>query len=197
LPEIAATALAQYGFANVGISMRLSAMKKKRVHLAQALDQTIRDRFFAPRFADAVPVENPVGWHLPVGSTHRPCCGPGYLLVGDAAGVIDPFTGEGIANARYSGRLAAQAAAMALRKGEAGAANLDHFDVALWDELGKELKLSTRLQKIARFEWLLNFTIRKTARSQEVRDTLCAMIAQEVSREQMINPLYYLKLLAK
>ena len=150
-----------------------------------------------PRFADAVPAEKPVGWHLPVGSTHRPCCGPGYLLVGDAAGLVDPFTGEGIANAMYSGRLAAQAAAMALRTGEAGAANLDHFDVALWDELGEGLKLSTRLQKIARLEWLLNFTIRKAARSQEVRDTLCAMIAQEVSREQMISPLFYLRLLVK
>jgi geranylgeranyl reductase family protein len=185
------------GLANVGIGMLSSAMKKKRVHLTQALDQTIRDEFFAPRFADAVPAEKPVGWHLPVGSTHRPCCGPGYLLVGDAAGLIDPFTGEGIANAMYSGRLAAQAAAMALRTGEAGAANLEHFDVALWDELGQELRLSTRLQKIARLEWLLNFTIRKAARSQEVRDTLCAMIAHEESREQMTSPLFYLRLLLK
>jgi geranylgeranyl reductase family protein len=185
------------GLANVGIGMVSSAMKKKRVHLTQALDQTIRDQFFAPRFADAVPAEKPVGWHLPLGSTHRPCWGPGYLLVGDAAGLIDPFTGEGIANAMYSGRIAAQAAATAVRKGEAGAANLDHFDAVLWAELGEELKLSARLQNIARFEWLLNFTIRKAARSQEVRDTLCAMIAQEVSRQQMISPLFYLKLFAK
>ena len=44
---------------------------------------------------------------------------------------------------------------------------------------------------------LLNFTIRRAARSQEVRDTLCAMIAQEVSRKQMTSPLFYLKLLSK
>ena len=90
------------GFANVGIGMLSSTMKKKHVNLIEALHVTIRDSFFAPRFADAIPAEKPVGWYLPVGSVHRSCCGPGYLLVGDAAGLIDPFTGEGIANAMYS-----------------------------------------------------------------------------------------------
>jgi menaquinone-9 beta-reductase len=115
------------GFANVGIGMLLLTMKKKRVKLTEALDITVRDPFFAPRFADAMPAEKPVGWHLPVGSMHRPCCGPGYLSVGDAAGLIDPFTGEGIANAMHSGRIAAEAAATALKIGDVGAANLQSF----------------------------------------------------------------------
>ena len=182
------------GFANVGIGMLLSTMKKKHVNLAEALDVTIRDPFFAPRFADAMPVEKPVGWHLPVGSMHRSCCGPGYLLVGDAAGLIDPFTGEGIANAMYSGRVAAETAAAALKIGDVGAENLWRFDHDLWGKIGHELKVSAKLQKIAGLEWLLNFTIRRAAHSPEVRDTLCAMIAREVPREQMTSPLFYLKL---
>jgi menaquinone-9 beta-reductase len=185
------------GFANVGIGMLLSTMKKKHVNLTEALDITIRDPFFAPRFADATPAEKPVGWHLPVGSMHRSCCGPGYLLVGDAAGLIDPFTGEGIANAMYSGRVAAEAAAAALEMGDVSAENLWRFDHDLWDKIGHELKVSAKLQKIAGLQWLLNFTIRRAAHSQEVRDTLCAMIAREVWREQMTGPLFYLKLLAK
>jgi geranylgeranyl reductase family protein len=185
------------GFANVGIGMLSSTMKKKRVNLTEALDVTIRDPFFAPRFADAMPAEKPVGWHLPVGSMHRSCCGPGYLLVGDAAGLIDPFTGEGIANAMYSGRVAAETAAAALKIGNGGAENLWRFDHDLWGKIGHELKVSTKLQKIAGLEWLLNFTIRRAAHSPEVRDTLRAMIAQEVSREQMTGPLFYLRLLAK
>ena len=185
------------GFANVGIGMLLSTMKKKHVNLTEALDVTIRDPFFAPRFADATPAEKPVGWHLPVGSMHRSCCGPGYLLVGDAAGLIDPFTGEGIANAMYSGRVAAEAAAAALEMGDVGVENLWRFDHDLWDKIGHELKVSAKLQKIAGLQWLLNFTIRRAAHSEEVRDTLRAMIGQEVSREQMTSPLFYLKLLAK
>lgn len=38
----------------------------------------------------------------------RPLWGPGYLLLGDSAGLIHPFTGEGIAFALHSGRRAAE-----------------------------------------------------------------------------------------
>ena len=185
------------GLANVGIGMLWSAMKKKRVNLTEALDSTIRDRFFALRFADAVPAEKPVGWHLPIGSLHRPCFGPGYILVGDAAGLIDPFSGEGIANAMYSGRVAAAEAAAALKAGDMSARSLARYDRRLWTALGDELDISTRLQKIAGIKSVWNFIIRKAARSQDVQDTLCAMMAEETSRKQMTGPMFYLKLMTK
>ena len=37
----------------------------------------------------------------------RACAGPGYRLVGDAAGFFDPFTGEGIFRALRSAELVA------------------------------------------------------------------------------------------
>jgi len=94
----------------------------------------------------------------------------------------------------YSGRVAAETAAAALKIGDVGAENLWRFDHDLWGKIGHELKVSAKLQKIAGLEWLLNFTIRRAAHSPEVRDTLCAMIAREVPREQMTSPLFYLKL---
>ena len=97
----------------------------------------------------------------------------------------------------YSGRIAAEAAAAALDGCDGGAGDLGQYDRNLWDKIGPELRVSTKLRKIAGLQWLLNFTIRRAAHSQEVRDTLRAMIAQEVSREQMTGPLFYLKLLAK
>ncbi len=184
------------GFANVGIGMLWSALKRKRVNLAQALDATLSDPFFAPRFADAEPVEKPIGWHLPVGSLRRPCCGPGYLLIGDAAGLIDPFSGEGIANAMFSARLAVSHAAAALKE-DASAAALAGYRRELWAALGDELDISTKLQKIAAIKPVWNFVIRKAARNQDVQETLCAMIAEEVSRRQLTGPMFYLKKLAK
>ena len=43
--------------------------------------------------------------------TDKPFCGDGWAMVGDAAGVVDPITGEGIYYALRSGELAAQAIA--------------------------------------------------------------------------------------
>jgi flavin-dependent dehydrogenase len=45
----------------------------------------------------------------PIGHRVASAAGPGWLLVGDAAGFIDPFTGEGIYRALRSARLAADA----------------------------------------------------------------------------------------
>jgi flavin-dependent dehydrogenase len=45
---------------------------------------------------------------LPMGFNRKPAYFRGLLLVGDAAGVINPFTGEGISYAMESGRYAAE-----------------------------------------------------------------------------------------
>lgn len=47
----------------------------------------------------------------PLARRVRACQGPGYLLVGDAAGFFDPFTGEGIYRALRGAQLAAASAA--------------------------------------------------------------------------------------
>jgi geranylgeranyl reductase family protein len=45
----------------------------------------------------------------PIGHRVRRSAGPGWMLIGDAAGFIDPFTGEGIYRALRSARAAAEA----------------------------------------------------------------------------------------
>ena len=45
----------------------------------------------------------------PIGHRVADVAGPGWLLVGDAAGFVDPFTGEGIHRALRSARAAAAA----------------------------------------------------------------------------------------
>ncbi|WP_281966723.1 NAD(P)/FAD-dependent oxidoreductase [Roseovarius nanhaiticus] len=67
----------------------------------------------------AAPVK---GHHLPFGEVrHVPGSGA-ILLVGDAAGLVDPITGEGIAHAMQSGAAAADAASAALARGNTAAA---------------------------------------------------------------------------
>jgi geranylgeranyl reductase family protein len=59
----------------------------------------------------------PIRGASPIGHRVSSAAGPGWMLVGDAAGFIDPFTGEGI----YRALRSARAAAEALAAGDEGA----------------------------------------------------------------------------
>lgn len=70
------------------------------------------------------------GAFLPFGHFHRRPGRGGVMLAGDAAGLVDPMTGEGIGHALASGRMAAEAAAQALCEGHPHRA-LRHYGKAL------------------------------------------------------------------
>ena len=53
----------------------------------------------------------PIRGAAPIGYRVARVAGPGWLLIGDAAGFVDPFTGEGIHRALRSARAAAEAIA--------------------------------------------------------------------------------------
>ncbi len=91
------------------------------------------------------------GAFLPLGDFRRDPTFGNVLFVGDAAGLVDPMTGEGIAYALESGALAAQAVAKALAAGEvagAGAA-YRHALTDIHDDLTQALRL--RRYAYARF----------------------------------------------
>jgi geranylgeranyl reductase family protein len=72
------------------------------------------------------------GWRLPMGLGVAHPWRPGVIAVGDAAGVVNPFNGEGISEAVESGVLAAEAAVAAL--GTRGPSDFSAYERAL-DEL--------------------------------------------------------------
>ncbi|MGH2677680.1 MAG: geranylgeranyl reductase family protein [Actinomycetota bacterium] len=61
---------------------------------------------------------------LPMGMNRRPLAMPGLLLVGDAGGLVNPFTGEGIAYAMESAEVAAELVYDALDSGRPGLAHV-------------------------------------------------------------------------
>ncbi|WP_422049363.1 NAD(P)/FAD-dependent oxidoreductase [Shimia sp.] len=92
---------------------------------------------------DAVKVK---GHHLPFGD-FRPHPGrASVLLAGDAAGLVDPITGEGIAFAMKSGQLAAQAACDALLA-QAPQTALARYQKALKD-MHRNLRIACALRHV-------------------------------------------------
>jgi len=185
------------GYANVGIGMLHEYIKRQNIDLKKTLEETetINSKYFKDRFKEAEPIEKPIGWNLPVGSKRRKSYANGLLLLGDAAGLIDPFTGEGIGNAMYSAKYAVQTVLEAQKVNNYSEHFLARFEDNLWKAIGNELKVSSKLQKIGRSRFLLNLVINKAARSEEVSNVIAGMLANEVPRKRLANPLFYLKLL--
>ncbi len=81
------------------------------------------------RFAEARAV-TPVRGAGPLAHRARSFAGGRSLLAGDAAGFVDPFTGEGIQAALRGGAMAAEAAAAVLNRGPAAQAAMAAGDYA-------------------------------------------------------------------
>ncbi len=82
---------------------------------------------------------------LPLGNTLRQIHGHGFLLVGDAAGLIHPCSCEGVSTALVSGRVAAETLAEACAAGDCGRAALSAYPIRLWKRLGPSFRLADRL----------------------------------------------------
>jgi flavin-dependent dehydrogenase len=72
----------------------------------------------------------------------------GVLLVGDAAGFLDPFTGEGIYAALRSAELAAEIGAGALRAGDVSAATLRPAHARRAAEFAGKTRATLILQRV-------------------------------------------------
>ncbi|MBI4173455.1 MAG: geranylgeranyl reductase family protein [Candidatus Aenigmarchaeota archaeon] len=173
--------------ANVGLGMIIKDMNDKRVNLKEALVREIKDNpLFAGRFQHAKMASEVKGWNLPIASYRRKCYGNGYLLLGDAASLIDPLSGEGVGNAMISGRVAAMVAAEALAKNDFSEKLLQRYDGLLWDEIGPEIQANYRLQKLGkRFPSLIDKVLEKASKDDKFRLTFEKMLPYTGGREQI------------
>jgi len=183
--------------ANVGLGMVVEDFKKKDWKMTDKMFEIMEKHpMFKERFKEAKLEKGTVkGWTLPVGSKRRNAHGNGYILVGDAAGLIDPFTGEGIANSMKSGELAAMWAEKAIKTNNYSAEFLKQYEDDVWFVLGKKLRTSYKLQRMGKNKFLTNLVVGKAAKSKQIQDTLRQMLDSTEERKKLANPLFYLKLL--
>jgi menaquinone-9 beta-reductase len=106
------------GTINVGVGLLSTFSGWKNIntsHLMEAFCETAPPYWgISPETATGAPT----GGRLPTGASVQPRVGPTFVVVGDAAGCVNPFNGEGISVAYETGRLAADAVDLALRTGD-------------------------------------------------------------------------------
>lgn len=114
-----------------------------------------------PRLRGAKPIGPPQGYPLRIDFPRYRGAGAGYLLVGEAAGLVNPVTGEGIDLALESAAIAAEAADAALRRGDTGPRTLAHYDHMLRTRYAGFFRGVHLLLRIATSPRALDLLIRK------------------------------------
>jgi geranylgeranyl reductase family protein len=183
------------GQCNVGVGMILSEIQKRKVHLPHVLETIIQSSRFASRFVSSERKSPVMGWTLPFGSHERTLAFDGALLCGDAAALIDPFTGEGVGNAMLSGKMAGETIASAIEKNDFSVSFLSQYEKNVRDLLTPEFQTSYTLQKWSRYPFLINLAFSKAAKKPKIQSILSSMLADETPRKQLVNPTNWFKLL--
>jgi len=181
--------------ANVGLGMLSGVVSKKQINLKKEMTHLLETvPALKERFKEAVPLTEIEGYGLPLGSKKRTLSGNRFLLLGDAAGLIDPFSGEGIANAIRSGRVAAAHVLKAFEQQKFDAAFNQDYDREIYQRMGKEFKLSHTLQKLFRYPRIINFVVRKANKNESVQKLISSMLNDIDLKKELIKPSFYFKL---
>lgn len=184
------------GMYNVGMGMHAGYIQKKRINLRKVFNQLIHEHpDMKKRFAHAEAIGQIKGWSLPMTKGKIPVSGDGIMLTGDAGALIDPFTGEGIANAMLSGKLAADSAERCMQHDRFDKEILKQYDQELFRKIEKEIRISYWLQRLTFYPRLFRRLLDKASGNPGIQDTLYNMFTDVNLRKKFKNPWFYWRLI--
>jgi geranylgeranyl reductase family protein len=134
------------GTINVGVGLLSTFKKFKDVNTTVLLDS------YAHMIADGwgidpgAPECKATAGKIPMGGSVGPKIGDGFIVVGDAAGSVNPFNGEGIDYAYETSRIAAALLAEAVATNDARV--LERYPAMLDDEYGQYFKVARLFAKV-------------------------------------------------
>jgi geranylgeranyl reductase family protein len=172
LPGGYAWAFPKRGYVNVGAGGPIAIAKHLKAYARRFVEATGLVK--AGRF-DRLSFK---GHQLPTLTKRSRLAGRSVLLVGDAAGLVEPFTGDGISFAFQSGRMASRCILGALSDGRL---DLRPYESRLVAEVGNELSCARALLSISTAFPYLIYRLFRT--SDHVWNTFCLTLRGEESFE--------------
>lgn len=138
------------------------------------------------RTLDAIAGAAPLGHRV----TRR--AGEGWMLIGDAAGFLDPFTGEGINRALVSARLAAAA----LEQQSYPERDLSAYDRMMRARFLAKDVVSLVVQAFLARPLLFEYAARRLASRERLRDTMGMVMGDITPATRALDPRFIAALLA-
>lgn len=147
------------GIVNINTWIRKDFVTKKQVNLRQLMDGFIQNHpKLSARFENAELVGKVNGASLELGSRWWKVSNDHYMLVGDAAGLIDATNANGIGHAMISGKMAAKYAKQSLDARDYSANFLKAYDKSLHRRMNNALKLSRMISPFFKMPYFSSFS---------------------------------------
>ena len=183
------------GRVNVGIVLEHSWFQRLRREGGRAVARSICARVLPDGATDAEAIRplDRVAGVTPLGHAVRRRAGAAWLLVGDAAGFLDPFTGEGLHRAIVSAELAATTID-AVIAGRAGS-RLEDYDRAMRSRFATKDLVSRIVQAFLGRPGLFEYAARRLAARERVRATMGLVMGDIVPATRALDPRFLASLL--
>jgi geranylgeranyl reductase family protein len=163
------------GTVNIGVGA-LSTMKRfTDLNLNTLLDDyraLVCDEWGVGEYLD-----RPRAWRLPMSSVKRH--GPGWVAIGDAAGLVNPMNGEGIDYGLESGMLAAD---LFLESPSSAPAR---YDVEIGERFDAFLRTGRRFSFLIGHPWILRNGLRVAVGTQKIADITLSVMGNLVDNETL------------
>ena len=132
----------------------------------------------------------PIRGASPIGHRVRRSAGRGWMLIGDAAGFIDPFTGEGIYRALRSARAAVDALAAGLDEGAAG-----RYRGARQQAFAAKDALTWTIQGMLATPPLMGYALRRLAARPQLAERLGSALGDLRPASDAVSPMFLARVL--
>ncbi len=173
------------GTVNVGVGLLSTFRDWKKVNTSVLMEEFAATAPSYWGFSPEARVSEPTGGRLPMAGSVGPKAGPTWLAVGDAAGSVNPFNGEGIDYAYETGRKAAEVLSEALATGNGLA--LRRYPEWLEAEYGLYFKVARHFAQIIGRPALMRELTRIGMRSETLMDWVLRIMAN-LLRPDEIGP---------
>jgi geranylgeranyl reductase family protein len=168
---------------NIGFGMMTHDVAHQKLKLRDVLLEIIDDDpKLKERFKEATLTGDIKGWSIPFAYGKHPISGNRFMLVGDAASVADPMSGEGIGQAIVTGRIAASQAKACFDTQDFSAQKLKEYDAAVDKKWGKIIRLRRKYANlVAKYPWTMNSVIGLLSTKGKVSEFTRQLILKLVS----------------
>lgn len=148
------------GMYNVNLVMRKDVMKKNKINLEKKFYELLQTHpLLKAKFKNAVQLDSFKGGSLLLGTKERTICGDSFMLIGDAAGLIDLISANGIPQAMISGKLAALQAIECIQQNDFSAVFMKKYQDKLYQKIKNDLSLGKTLSPLLSHSFVNHFLL--------------------------------------